>query len=558
MPRLESHPIGTAGDSFNGSMNLFRRRFGDLSIRTKVTLVTLASSLLALIAVAGGLYIFQLRTFRQTFEHELRTLARIMAENCASTLAFNDVKTTANVIAPLAVKRDILSAGVMRSDGREIAIFGAKNEYPPPKRTDPAGVIDRGSTWTIVEPIALGGKRIGTLFFDADYARPLRELQHVYLGVTALALIASLFLAGVLTRPLQRFITQPVHLLAQASEAVARDGDYSMRVIPQGDDELGQLTRAFNHMLARIDEQDAALRHQVGERTQAEAEVKRVHQQLVDASRMAGMAEVATGVLHNVGNVLNSVNIAASRVSEKLRWSKVEGLAKAVALLSEHKADLGHYFSHDPQGQRLAAYLEKVSGFLTEENAEMLQELDRLCRNVEHIKEVVAMQQNYARVSSIREDVDPTQLIEDAMQMNSATFTRHGINLVRDCQPVPTVHVEKHKALQILVNLIRNAKHALEDSTLPDRRLTVRLQAPEPARVRFVVEDTGVGIPPENLTRIFQHGFTTKKNGHGFGLHSCAIAAKELGGTLSAFSKGAGCGAVFTLELPAVPETRPS
>jgi signal transduction histidine kinase len=137
--------------------------------------------------------------------------------------------------------------------------------------------------------------------------------------------------------------------------------------------------------------------------------------------------------------------------------------------------------------------------------------------------------------------------------MNAGALARHQLQLMRDyAADVPEILVEKHKVLQILVNLIRNAKYACEESDTPDKLLTVRIINGD-NRVRITVEDNGVGIPPENLARIFSHGFTTRKNGHGFGLHSGALAAQELGGCLTALSEGPGRGATFTLELPAQP-----
>jgi C4-dicarboxylate-specific signal transduction histidine kinase len=120
---------------------------------------------------------------------------------------------------------------------------------------------------------------------------------------------------------------------------------------------------------------------------------------------------------------------------------------------------------------------------------------------------------------------------------------------VREYDSLPVVTVQKHKVLQILVNLLRNAKHACDDSGKATKQVTVRVVA-EHGRVRISVTDNGIGIPAENLTQIFAHGFTTRKNGHGFGLHSGALVARELGGSLTALSDGPGRGATFVLDLP--------
>jgi len=119
---------------------------------------------------------------------------------------------------------------------------------------------------------------------------------------------------------------------------------------------------------------------------------------------------------------------------------------------------------------------------------------------------------------------------------------------------VPPISVEKHKVLQILINVLRNAKYACDDSERNEKKITVRISGRD-GRVSISVADNGIGIPPENLTRIFNHGFTTRKEGHGFGVHSGANAAREMGGSLSAVSEGTGHGATFTLELPVQRQT---
>jgi signal transduction histidine kinase len=160
------------------------------------------------------------------------------------------------------------------------------------------------------------------------------------------------------------------------------------------------------------------------------------------------------------------------------------------------------------------------------------------------------MQQSYAKVSGVFEDLPPDRLVEDAIAMNVSAFERHGIVLERQFSRVPPVRVDRHKVLQIMINLLRNAKYALDDSKRLDKRMTISVFAPNEQRAHIVVADNGIGISPENLTRVFAHGFTTREEGHGFGLHSGALAARAMGGSLSVTSAGIGQGATFTLELP--------
>jgi PAS domain S-box-containing protein len=291
------------------------------------------------------------------------------------------------------------------------------------------------------------------------------------------------------------------------------------------------------------------------ERREAEEALRLSQQKLLQASRIAGMAEVATGVLHNIGNVLNSVNVSAGLVVEKLRRSKAPKLAKAAALLTDHNGDLGEYLTNDVNGQKLPDYLTKLGEFFVTENAELLNEVDQLNRNIEHIKEVVAMQQSYAKVSGVFENLPAHQLVEDAIAMNIGAFERHGVEVERQFSPVPLIRVDRHKVLQILINLIRNAKYALDDVERLDKKLVISVSAPKDRYVHIVVSDNGIGISAENLTRIFAHGFTTRKGGHGFGLHSGAIAAHSMGGGITVASAGIGQGATFTLELPVAENT---
>ena len=287
----------------------------------------------------------------------------------------------------------------------------------------------------------------------------------------------------------------------------------------------------------------------------AEQELERVHKLLLVASRDAGMAEVATNVLHNVGNVLNSVNVSASIVSERIRKSKCAGLGRVAALLNEHAADLATFLT-GAQGKQLPVYLQELATDLIAERDAASAELAALRANVEHIKEIVAMQQSYARRGGVSEMVDIRTLVEDSLRMNEGAFSRHGVTLVRDFREVPLITVDKHKVLQILVNVIRNAKYACDESGSAEKRVTVRVRADHDT-MQIAVIDSGVGIPAENLERIFNHGFTTRKGGHGFGLHSCALAAKDLGGSLHGESAGPGQGATFTLTLPLMQPEHP-
>jgi two-component system sensor histidine kinase ChiS len=330
----------------------------------------------------------------------------------------------------------------------------------------------------------------------------------------------------------------PVIMITALSEL-----DSAVRCIEMGAEDY--LPKPFNPTLlkARI---GACLEKKRAKQIERELEAAK---QLLETSRQAGMAEVATSILHNVGNVLNSVNVSSGLILDKVQKSKVSGFTRAVALMEAHKSDLPGFFEHNPKGRQLFGYLVKLDLNLVHEQKEILTEIHTLLGNILHIKEIVWMQQDYARVSGVIETLRIQDLVEDSLRLNSGALDRHAIKVVREYSELKPVLVDKHKVMQILVNLIRNAKHSFDDSGRIDKQITMRITHAN-ERMQISIIDNGVGIPAENLIRIFNHGFTTKKDGHGFGLHSGALTAKELGGTLTAFSEGTGQGSKFTLELP--------
>ena len=287
-------------------------------------------------------------------------------------------------------------------------------------------------------------------------------------------------------------------------------------------------------------------------RKHAEFQLHKANQQLLETSRHAGRAEVASSVLHNIGNVLNSVNVSATIASDRMRGSKLSSIAKIATLLEEQAGDLGAFFAHDDRGKKIPDYLAMLGAELAAEQKDIIGELDDLRKNIEHIKDIVAMQQSFSKISGVVEDVALVELIEDVIRIDSDSLRRHGIQIIRDFGVRPVLFLERHKVMQILVNLIRNARHACGESGRSDRAITLRITQDDKF-VQVAVIDNGVGIPQGNLARIFGHGFTTKKEGHGFGLHSGALTAKELGGSLSVQSDGPAQGAAFILELPRQP-----
>ncbi|MFL6534467.1 MAG: DAHL domain-containing protein [Pseudomonas sp.] len=299
----------------------------------------------------------------------------------------------------------------------------------------------------------------------------------------------------------------------------------------------------INHELQTANDR---LEERVQERTR---ELKEAERELVDAARMAGMAEIATNVLHNVGNVLNSVNISAELVTRKLKNSKTQGLGKAVRMMNEHATDLGQFITEDEKGKLLPRYFNELVDSVANEQVQLIEELAQLTKSIDHIKEIVTTQQTYAGAARLVEPLKVSDLFEDALRMNSGALSRHHVTVIKDYQDSPLIMGDKHRLLLILINLISNAKFAMSHVDHP-REMTLGIRIVDPTTLHISVKDRGEGIAPENQARIFNHGFTTRKDGHGFGLHSCALAAVEMKGRLYVHSDGPGQGALFTLEVP--------
>jgi NO-binding membrane sensor protein with MHYT domain len=292
----------------------------------------------------------------------------------------------------------------------------------------------------------------------------------------------------------------------------------------------------------------------VTEQVQQEERRLELQMQLRDVSRQAGMAEVATGVLHNVGNVLNSLGVSATLVLAGLRDSRIGNVQRVAQLLSEQGDRLGDFLKNDPRGRGVRSYLTNLGENLCAENRALLSDTQAIVMHVEHIGRIVAAQQSYARRGGVTEEVDVAELVDKAIALNFTDST--DVTVTRDYQFAPRLTLDRHKMIQILGNLLSNARHALRDQTQEQRMLTVRIRAITPGSFAIDVEDSGIGIETAVLERLFEFGFTTKKDGHGFGLHASANLAKELGGELSGQSDGPGRGARFSLRVPllAIPE----
>jgi PAS domain S-box-containing protein len=280
----------------------------------------------------------------------------------------------------------------------------------------------------------------------------------------------------------------------------------------------------------------------ISERREAELALQRLRGQLLEASRLAGRAEIAAGVLHNVGNVLTSVSLSAEQVREIAGDLRIPTFRKAIEVLRQD----------DPaRREKAVSLLDALLQHLDEARARLVGESQSLRERLEHIRKVLRSQQQYARAREVIEEVDVGELIRSAVPLDDG-WRDSGIQLQCEVpERLAPLVCDRHKLLQILVNLLRNARDAVREQAPIEPRVIVRARGGDEGGLVIEVEDNGIGIAQENRARMFAHGFTTKPDGHGFGLHSAALLAAELGGSLHFASAGVGEGCMFTLALPA-------
>ncbi|MEO6993970.1 MAG: ATP-binding protein [Lacunisphaera sp.] len=547
---MSSHPIGRRLNQW----------LSGKSVRYKLGFITTIAVSCAALTASASLLVYHIFEQRANYEAETLALTQIVAENATGSVSFQDIASAESVLATLRATPSIRGAVIDIPNRQNFAVYGnppALNERLHANRSAAY------NGWWLHTAATIGEERspIGTVNFVSDLRPMLWAATRASIAALILALSVSLLLGLFVLRQLRGVILDPVENLHTVTRRVTENADFSQRAEVISHDEMGELTIAFNRMLDRLEAKDAEVRSAnlklIGEMD----ERKRLEAKLLETSRHAGMAQVATGVLHNVGNVLNSVNISANILRDTITANpKLKLLKQTVELMRAQGDGLPHFLSEDVRGRLVPSLLMEVIEQLLLSRTETVRELDEMTQNVEHIKQIVAMQQSYAKAGGVVQNLKPSELMDEAMRMTQASSERHGVRFKTKFADVPLMETDRHQVLQILVNFITNAVQAVKVRPDGERLITLTLRE-ETDRVFFAVEDNGSGISVENLQKIFQHGFTTRKDGHGFGLHSGAIAARNLGGKVEVHSDGPGCGARFTLDLPShaqIMETSPA
>jgi signal transduction histidine kinase len=328
---------------------------------------------------------------------------------------------------------------------------------------------------------------------------------------------------------LNREVLQPLLRVTRHAKTIGSRDDLSVKLNMQRRDEIGALGDEFDRMTDQLARSRAAL---------------------LDNAHKAGMAEIAAEVLHNVGNALNSVNVATQTMEQRVRSSKVTGLNKAAKMLEEHKTDLPGFLTNDARGTKLIDYVIGLADAFTAEQEEQLSDLATLQSRVHHINDVIAVQQTIATHNELIQNVDLRAMLNDVIAMHQSQLSQNGIEVMQKIDGLPQIATNKSKLMQVLVNLIKNGIESILSASSAARELTVRAYAEGYEQVVIEVADTGAGIDPRDLGKLFMNGFTTKPTGNGIGLHFCANAVRAMGGTIELHSDGVGRGAKATVRLP--------
>ena len=271
---------------------------------------------------------------------------------------------------------------------------------------------------------------------------------------------------------------------------------------------------------------------------------------IADLSHRAGMAEVANSVLHNIGNVLNSVNVSVSVIRQQLKSTPLNKLPPMVELLKQNESDLSTFLTSDEKGKLFPRFLEMLSEQWQAEHATLIAESNQLRDSVQHINDIISKQQSLSGQLGVHEIFNVAELIRSTFSFHETSFTRANIQIIFDLEDKLLWNGDRSKFTQIMLNLIVNAEESLVASSTSPHQLQISSHRCPDGHLEIKVQDNGCGISQEIMHKLFSYGFTTKPTGHGFGLHASALAAQDMGGTLQAFSDGIGMGATFVLSVP--------
>ncbi len=522
-------------------------------LHREVLLFTFLACGLVLAAVGFFLFFHHQEQMRARLEDSSRSSARIIADNAAAALAFRDEVAAGDILSSLRYDPLVVAAALYDSEGARFVAYGVALPGRSPAEADlPAGALKTD--------VVFRSEKLGSLVVVSDVRPELRRTALAWTWVFSGALVFAVLLAFLMARRFQRVVAAPLVSLSHTAEDVTRRGDYGLRAEPGGSAEVMALAGAFNAMLGELgrrgealDRQVVSLNGEIRQRLEAEENLRQNTREMLRISHRAGVAEVATGVLHNIGNALNSINVSAELLDDVLRRRARDAVARLHDFLAQPPEKAAAVYEAHPEGEALRGAIVSGAGHALGELDVAMGEIESLRLGVAHLKDIVARQQSLARAERQVTRFDLASAVEQAVVLDQAAGrgSAHAPKvLVNEFGgPLPPVCSDQGAIEQILINLLANARESVVEAGRTDPTIWIEIGPASATHMPVTIRDNGVGIPEDRLVSIFTYGFTTKASGHGFGLHNAANLARLLGGSLRVSSEGVGRGASFTLEV---------
>jgi len=513
------------------------------------------AAIISAISLLFGVIIYVV--FTEKTEKDLQIRSKTLAERFSQIVAlpvYNyDAVAIKDIIEPYMKTEALISVNILEPSGSPI--YETSNEKYGGEK---APVTEK-------RKINYNNEDLGTVTIALSRDR-LRETKNNIIFATlasVLILITSIIFGSIFI--LRKLLTNPLSNLRDGITTIA-EGNYQHQMDEIVQEDINTIIEDVNKMARQILQRDQSLHAEIAMRKDAEEEVNKmneeleqkvmertaqleaVQKELVERAHKAGMADIAADTLHNVGNILNSVKTSAQFINDIASTSQLEGFKKANGLLKENLENIEDFIINSPKGQKLMAYYLKLGKGLDKENTQTLKHANRLRDKVDTIVEVIAAQQSYATFT-MTEEYPLCEVIEDALTMHASSIEKYNIKVVKNFVENPKNQIQRSKLIHVLINILKNAKETMWEVPVDERNLYISVFTDDEASY-IKLTDSGKGIPQADLSQIFNHGFTTKENGHGFGLHSCANYMTEMNGEIWAESEGKNKGATFYLKFP--------
>jgi len=553
-----------------------RSKFVSLAIKRFISILLLISSLEIAIGISSRM--MQVEKIEENVKQSLINKGRTLVNNTAMAIAplaaDNAFTSLQDIIASTIQSDPDITKGTYMDDNRQV---WAEATFENPTGSISEIIIkdDSISIWAskqnevtyretismlpeieFAAPVFMDSSRLGTIQYTLS-TKALKSIISIAKREALWEAIFGPFIVMVFSSLLVFWsiwafgrqadkIARPLVDLTEAASTIAR-GNYESNLGIVADVEVGELADTFDKMRITIKDYTENLEKMVDERTR---ELEIAQKALLEKAHKAGMADVAIGTLHNVGNILNSIRTAAEAIKDYSYSPTFKDFKRANTLIKEKMNSLEDFVRNDKKSILLLRYnLKLEDGFLWEYD-HLQKNIMRLIERVLTAEEIVSTQQNFARNDSFFfEVIDIKEIINTALDLVQEKLMIEQIKVTHSIDESIMVKIQKSKLINVLVNLFKNASESIAELNPETRFITILLQKND-QNVIIKITDNGNGIKSEHITKIFSPGFTTKVNGHGYGLHTCANYMSEMKGTISAFSKGVGQGAEFSLEIP--------